>query len=360
MTRTIFYQISVIGLFVLFAACDSETMEDGLQGGEGFRSVKLQINEIDPASKLEAPLLVFRRAAETQDEYVLDSRFEAVAAGERLKLPLAELKSGDYRFLMIAQAAGATPLSIRRVDGDEVGPGTFWTDIRLACDTGIAAADGYGGFIDISGEALLMNGTVRLTLTRIAGRVLFDFYRMGGSPSRPESIVSEEVESVIDRVDRIDIVYENPTTVLRFDGSGHLVPDACASVPVVQSIRPALMDLKAVLPQTDKGLAVYDEALRGSLRMEGPFLLPSDSKLRIRLDFTYYDTTPVCGNDHEEVHGASCFPQRRLTLRLPFSGAAAGLAVAADTHTINRIGIRCDRIIDIPVKGGIEAGFDWQ
>ena len=88
-------------------------------------------------------------------------------------------------------------------------------------------------------------------------------------------------------------------------------------------------------------------------------LLPSDSKLRVKLLFTYYDTTPACGNGHTGVHSAACFPQRQLTLALPATDAAAGLPVAADCFTVNRAGLRCDRIIDIPVGGGIETNFDW-
>lgn len=145
----------------------------------------------------------------------------------------------------------------------------------------------------MSGEAILLDGKIRLTLTRIAGQVLFDIYRTGGSLSQPESILSPDVESVIDRIARIEISYENPTTELRFDENGTLVPAAYASEPLVQSILPQMTDFKVPLPQTDKGLGIYDDGVRGSLRMKGAFLLPSDSKLRVKLLFTYYDTTPA-------------------------------------------------------------------
>ena len=166
------------------------------------------------------------------------------------------------------------------------------------------------------------------------------------------------MESVIDRVARIDITYENPTTALRFDETGTLVPAAYAPEPLTRSVLPRATDFRVALPQADMGLRVYDEALRGSLRMEGAYLLPSDSKLRIKLLFTYYDTTPACGDGH--THGPACFPQRQATLVLPAAGAAVGLPVAADCYTVNRAGLRCDRIIDVPVGGGIETNFDWQ
>lgn len=69
-----------------------------------------------------------------------------------------------------------------------------------------------------------------------------------------------------------------------------------------------MTDFKVPLPQTDKGLGIYDDGVRGSLRMKGAFLLPSDSKLRVKLLFTYYDTTPACGNGHTGVHSRSLFP----------------------------------------------------
>lgn len=62
----------------------------------------------------------------------------------------------------------------------------------------------------MSGEAILLDGKIRLTLTRVAGQVLFDIYRTGSSLSQPESILSPDVESVIDRIARIEISYENP------------------------------------------------------------------------------------------------------------------------------------------------------
>ena len=35
-------------------------------------------------------------------------------------------------------------------------------------------------------------------------------------------------------------------------------------------------------------------------------MLPSDAKLRVNLTFTYYDTTPTCGNDHTGDHTEAC------------------------------------------------------
>ncbi len=361
MKRNMLYRICGALLSLSFlAACGLEAQEECLScAGNKLLRAELLLAGTLPATGLETPLYIFRRAAGTHDGYLFDRSYTSVADGETLKFPLAELRSSDYRFLMVAQPGGAEWLSLGTAAGTPFAPGVAWEDLRLECAAGAAAEDGYSGFTDLSGEALLRDGSIRLTLTRIAGQMLFDIFRTGGSLSQPESVVSPDVESVIDRVARIDVTYENPTTALRFDGDGTLVPAAYAPEPLTRTILPRAADFRVTLPQEDMGLGVCDDALRGSLRMEGAYLLPSDSKLRVRLLFTYYDTTPACGIDHTEAHSPECFPQRQVALSLPAADAAAGLPVAADCYTVNRAGLRCDRIIDIPVGGGIETNFDW-
>lgn len=327
----------------LSAACGLEAQEEIFPGNK-FRYTELRLEGTLPVSGYPTPLYLFRRAARTQDGYVFDRSYTSVADGETLKLPLAELKAYDYRFLMVAQPGDAQRLSLSTATGTQFVPGVAWEDLRLGCASGAAAPDGYSGYTDLSGEAILLDGKIRLTLTRVAGQVLFDIYRTGSSLSQPESILSPDVESVIDRIARIEISYENPTTELRFDENGTLVPAAYASEPLVQSILPQMTDFKVPLPQTDKGLGIYDDGVRGSLRMKGAFLLPSDSKLRVKLLFTYYDTTPACGNGHTGVHSAACFPQRQLTLALPAADAATGLPVAANCFTVNRAGLHLSLI----------------
>ena len=339
-------------------ACGMETQEECLPCNK-LRYAELRMDGTPSASGLTTPLYLFRRPAGTQQEYVFSSSYASVADGESLKLPVADLKDYDYRFLMLAQPGGGEWLSLRTAAGTVFAPGTAWNDLRLESAAGSAMPDGYCGFTDMSGGQILLDGSIRLTLTRIAGQVLFDFYRTGGSLSQPESVVSADVESVIDRVAQIEITYENPTTALRFDQNGQLTPAAYAPEPLKQTILPQATEFRVALPQADKGLSLYAAALRGSLRIEGAFLLPSDSKLRVKMDFTYYDTTPACGNDHADDHSAGCFPQRQVTLQLPAAAAPAGLPVAADCFTVNRAGLHCDRIIDIPVGGSLETDFGW-
>lgn len=360
MKRNILYRIcgTLFSLSAL-AACGLEPQEECLPCNGKLRYTEVHMEGAPSAAGFATPLYVFRRAAGTQDGYLFDRSYTSVADGETLRLPLTELRSSDYRFLMIAQPDGGEWLTLNAAAGTTLVTGAAWEDLRLECAAGAAAPDGYGGFTDLSGEAILRDGSIRLTLTRIAGQVLFDIFRTDGSLSQPESIVSPDTESVIDRVSRIEITYENPTTALRFDENGTLVPAAYAAEPLTRSIEPQATDFRVALPQADRGLGVYDAGLRGSLRMEGAFLLPSDSHLRIKLLFTYYDTTPVCGNGHADAHTPACFQQRQVTLALPAAEAGTGLPVAADCYTVNRVGLRCDRIIDVPVGGGVETNFDW-
>ena len=204
------------------AACGLEAQEEVFPGNK-FRYTELRLEGTLPVSGYPTPLYLFRRAARTQDGYVFDRSYTSVADGETLKLPLAELKAYDYRFLMVAQPGGTQWLSLSTAAGTQFVPGVAWEDLRLGCASGAAAADGYSGYTDLSCADILRDGTIRLTLTRIAGQVLFDIYRTGSSLSQPESILSPDVESVIDRIARIEISYENTTTELRFDENGTLV-----------------------------------------------------------------------------------------------------------------------------------------
>ncbi|WP_418991964.1 DUF5031 domain-containing protein [Alistipes sp.] len=357
MKRRNIYRIFAPLCLLLTTACTQEGQEECVPCKE-VRSVDVRLAKT-PVSGLATPLYIFRRSAGTQDEYRYDRSFESVADGQMLKLPLAEMKASDYRFLMIAQPEGTPWLGMQTAAGTAFAAGDGWNDLRLACATGEAASDGYCGYIDMGGEELLQQGRIQLTLTRVAGQVVFDIFRMAGSLSQPQSVVSADVESVIDRVSKIVIEYDNPTTVLRFGADGVLTADGYASEPFTQTIEPEAVDFKVSLPQADKGLQVYRTDLRGSLRIEGAFLLPSDSQLQIRMTFDYYDTTPICGNDHTGDHVASCFTPKQLQLFLPASTAGAGLPVAADCFTVNRAGLRCDRIIDVPVNSSIEAEFGW-
>lgn len=358
MKRNYLYRIYGALILLLGTACTSDRQDECLPCKKNG-TVEVRLAGALPPAGLETPLYLFRRNAGTQDEYTFVRSYGPVADGQTLQLPLSEIAASDYRFLMIAQPAGGAWLSLRTADGALYAPGATWDALRLTSASGSAGPDGYCGFTDLNGTAVQDNGTVRLKLTRIAGQVLFDFFRTGGSVSQPESVVSTDVESVIDRVAEIEIEYVDPTASLRFDENGVLVPAAYAAEPLKQRILPDMENYKVLLPQADKGLRVYDAALRGSLRMEGAYVLPSDSRLRVNLTFTYYDTTPICGNDHAGDHSGSCYGQQRMSLALPPAGSQTGLPVAADCFTVNKAGLRCDRIIDVPGGGSIETEFDW-
>lgn len=359
MKKSYIYRIYGVLFLLLFGtACALDGDEECLPCKK-VREVGVQVAGTLPAQELATPLYVFLRPAGTQEEYRFDRSYETLADGATLKLPLSEMKTSDYRFLMLAQPDGAAWLTLRTAEGGPFVPGTAWSGLRIESGTGAATLDGYCGFTEMSGEEILLEGKLQLKLTRIAGQVLFDFFRIGSSLSDPEGVQSAAVTSVIDRVSGIEIEYANPTTALRFDADDRLVPAAYGSEPLRQVIAPEAVDFRVALPQADKGLMQYDAALRGSLRIGGAALLPSDGKLRIKILFTYYDTTPSCGNAHEGDHGASCYAQQLLTLNLPALSSAAGLPVAADCFTVNRTGLRCDRVIDVPASGGIESDFGW-
>ncbi len=359
MKRTIFYRIGCLACLTwILASCEADTSPEG-DPVERKQAV-LRLEGAHAVQDLATPLYLFRRPAGTEEEYVLDTRYATIRDGQTLKLPVADLNSYDYRFLMIAQPADEEWLSLTTASGSPYTPGNVWSDLRMISSTGEASADGYYSFTDRTGAELLAGGIVRMTLGRIAGRVRFDCFRIGASLAEPTGVVSPDVESVLDRIDRIEITYENPTAALRFGADNTLVPAGAASRPFVQTVRPDLTDFKVALPQPDNGLNLFETALRGSLRMEGTYLLPSESALRITMVFHYYDTTPVCGSDHAGSHTVGCYEQKQVILHLPAADTPNGLPVASDCYTVNRAGLRCDRIIDVAVGGSIQTDFGWQ
>lgn len=359
MKRNLIYTICA-GVLLLCGGC-SEVQQDApaADGQTGMVGVRLAGTLPAEGDGLETPLYIFRRAAGSQDDYLFERSYATVADGDALKLPIAELKTGEYRFLMVAQPADGEWLSLRTAEGTPFETGARWNELRLLCETGAASLDGYCGVTDMDGAAIIAEGRVELSLKRIAGQPLFDIFRTGGSLDEPVGVVSPDVMSVIDRVAKIEITYSGQTSSLRFGDDNLPVPDEVAAQPFTQTIIPDMDGFGVAIPQSEKGLTAAYAALRGSLRVEGKPLLPSDAKLRVRMVFTYYDTTPVCGNTDGRLHTTDCYPMKRLTLDLPAATAATGLPVASDCYTVNRAGLRCDRIIDIPVGGGIETGFDW-
>ncbi len=177
----------------LSAACGLEAQEEIFPGNK-FRYTELRLEGTLPVSGYPTPLYLFRRAARTQDGYVFDRSYTSVADGETLKLPLAELKAYDYRFLMVAQPGGTQWLSLSTAAGTQFVPGVAWEDRRL----------------------MRLGGGCAGRLQRLYRPERFDIYRTGSSRSQPESILSPDVESVIDRIARTKSPMRIRTTELRW------------------------------------------------------------------------------------------------------------------------------------------------
>lgn len=326
--------------------------------GEETPQVEIVIKA--PAGGVSCPLYVFRRETGTGGDYVLERSYTSVADGSSMRFSLEDLRAFDYRFLMTAQPADAQWLDVK-ADGRELDAGTAWQDVRIMQISDNATSEAYCGVTDMTGDAILSSGRITLELKRIAGEMVFDIYRIGSSLDDPAGIVSAQVESVIDRVSDIEITYSNPTTALRFGDNNELIPASYASAPVAQDIKPVVdTGFGVSLPQSEAGLEEYDASVRGSLRIMGLFLLPSDSRIRVKMKFTYYDTTPICGNNHTGEHTAACFTENTVTLDLPAASSATGLPVERDCFTVNSAGLHADRIIDVPISGGVEADFEWS
>lgn len=355
-TRHLFRICLFLAVLTETACSDGDHAEPRRTADAG---ISIELPSTLEAADLACPLCLFRRSAGSADEYRLAALFTDAADGSTLKLGLEEVIGYDCRFLAVAQKRDAGAIKLTASDGSPLAIGGAWADVRLACPTEGVSGDAYFGVRDLAGDEIVAAGKVQLFLTRIAGRFVFDFYRIATSLDDPQGVVSDAVSSVLDRVTEIAIEYEGLTSSLRFDARNRLIPDASASEPLLTTIRPKLTGFGVALPQSDLGLEVYDAAVRGSARIMGAFALPASERVRIHMTFKYFDTTPLCGNDHTGDHTQECYGASVIALDLPAAGSAAGLPVDADCFTVSRAGLRCDRVIDVPLSGSVGADFSW-
>lgn len=323
-------------------------------------SPEIEVSLKTPSGGLSCPFYIFRKQAGSADDYVFDNSIATVGDGSTMRIALEDLKAFDYRFLMVAQPASTPWLEVTG-NGEPLIRGTAWNDVRLKEVSDSASDEAYFGITDMTGEAIISTPRIVMLLKRIAGEMVFDIYRRGTSIDDPVSVVSTDVASVIDRVTEIEIRYAGHTSSLRFGADNLPVPASYTTTETVQTIKPALdAAFRASLPQTESGLEEYGSAVRGGLRIMGAFLLPSDSRIRVTMKFTYYDTTPECGNNHPGEHFADCFRKKTVTLTLPAATASLGLPVKSDCFTVNRAALRTDRIIDVPSESSVDVDFAWK
>lgn len=362
-TRNSFLRL-VVWLFAAtgIAACTQQQDDPEIPGIPREKiPFSLHLNQTGVnTSTLQYGLYLFSRNtdASSGEDYRLDSIMLPVTESSRLKFSNEELSRKAYRFLFMATPGDNTALQVMNSGLSALTPGTSWKDIRIVAPSGRISIDNYYQVIDRSGQEILALDTLKGHLTRLVGQLIFRFIKIGEDINDQQPIDLRVASSVFDRISSIRVDYENYTRSLAFDEQGNPYPEpaeASDQTTISQTLTPTLQNFRVDLPQTDLDPVDGEAALGGEIK--GYCFLPQSKQLRTTLTFTYYDTTPKCG-DASHSHDESCFSPGTLTVYIP-KKSAPGLSVEANAYTVNKAGIRCDRIIDIGYETNMDIITDW-
>lgn len=349
----------ISGLAALFACSDEREAASGSDIAAGTFPVSVRtVAGSGAAPELTTTMYIFETAAGTNDYRLKDSLVLTGTDGQYQFAP-EEMRASDYRFLFLTTPAETPEIRLKQRNGAGLTGETYWNDtLFIVRRQAELSPYNYYSVEDIPGVRLLETRTVETDLQRLVGQMAFAFFRTDeeGGVEQPVSIVSEEVSSVIDRVYEIAVTYPNPEHALWLDAGGQAHPAGTTTGSVVQTLAPQQDDTRKVsLPQPDNNLFLYGDGIRGAVRIAGPCFFPSDGNMEVTLLFRYHDTTPVTGSD-----GTVRYEKKELTLRLADYAQTEALKIIPDYITLSKGGIRCDRIIDVPVNTSMQLVLDWD
>lgn len=310
------------------------------------------------AGHLNYSLYIFSHTSGSTEAYRLDSTIHPLQETSKLVFSNQKLVEKDFRFLFTATPAARPEITITQGNtaGDPAS-GSSWSEIRIRTAADSLTIDNYYGVTDLTGAELLKTDTIRGQLTRLVGQTVFDFTKIGNSLENPLP-TDATVTSVFDRIYQIHLEYTGYTTMLRLEGKDQLVPADTVSVPLSLSYITRLDSvLKLTIPQEQIDTLAVGKLYGGRLR--GACLFPTTGTLQAKLTFYYYDTTPLCPNLVHR-HEADCYAKSSVKLTLSGKPAATGIPVQENAYTVNRIGIRNNRIIDISYGADMDLDTQWQ
>lgn len=337
-------------------AVDPDSPTDG--GIEVGAAVTLDIQEAGSGVGLDYSLSVFRKQPSAAD-YVLYKNITLSEGTTYVTLPLSDVKGSDFKFVFLAGLSGAPDISlVRASDNASVSQGDAWADARLLSMTDSMTVENYCGIEDVNGDELIVSPNVHGTLKRVVGRAIYDIYRIDPSAKTPVSIADTVGNtSVLDRTYSVKFRYTGVTRRMAFAPDNSLVVDGVTDITDEMTITPG-QNYRVLLPQADTAIVNHFKEAAGSARIYGQCMLPSSSEgIKVFMEFDYVDTTPVCGNTNH-THSRECFTDNTISLDMPQNGMK--LPVAANNYTRTRIGIPCDRVIDIPRNGNLSIDYGWK
>lgn len=312
-------------------------------------------------ANIKCTMYVFWKSTdETENEYTLkEIKVLENTDQNKLKFMNNELIGKSYRFLFIATPSLSEEIELTTLDGNEIQTENKWENIMIKSSKLLISADNYQGFVDKTGNEILDGKTINCTLTRLVGQVIFDIYKV---LKEGETTTSQDVDlphlTVLDRVFKIEIQYSDMTRSVVYNNNDIKHHNIWTDT-YKQTIEPKLYEnnkFRVDVTQTIDDLT-FSEEKRGSAHIKGIYCMPSNSNMKIKMTFHYYDTTPFCGLD--EVHSSNCFTAKTIVLNLPKSGNTP-LSIIPNHFTLNTAKIRYDRIIDVGANFSFEFDTTWK
>ncbi|MCD7899126.1 MAG: DUF5031 domain-containing protein [Bacteroides sp.] len=298
---------------------------------------------------------------ECKETIVLDNQ-----SPYRMKFHNNELINKNFRFFFMAVPKTDSKLNIYNSDDQSFAEGDLWSELIIRAEEKELIQDYYHGFVDKTSEEIMNTNTIQCELERILGQIVLDVYRINGNDiNAPMPIQSEYVSSVLDRVYQIDIQYSGLTKEIGFDEDGNIIEKSSWDSSLNHTITPTMTvvtgdTIHVQLPQSEIGLEVSGKKVNGSARIKGTCSLTSSPKVKVKYEFKYYDTTPICGNNDGGNHTLDCYKQKSLVLNIPQESETENLlSIIPNNYTVNKAGIRLDRIIDLGVYTSLELVTAW-
>jgi len=356
--RQISLSLICLGIF----SCSNESndiVQDAPDAQDSYVSATLGTMSL-PAN-LQCDLYIFWKST-SDTEYSFKDKVTLAGTQSRLRFMNNDLNGKEYRFLFVATSKDSPEISVSNLENNALDTNDKWNDLLISAKEMLLSSDNYSGILDKTGDEIIDEGSIDGILTRMVGQIVLDIFRVDGSIDIPMDIVSQNVTSVLDRVFKVEAEYDGLTKGVTFDTSNDILhkttwPDKYSKTHLFTNDS----DLKVSVPQIDNGLEISPIGAAGSARIKGIYCLPSTENMRIKFTFHYYDTTPTCGNSDGGEHTTGCFDKRTLVLNLPQDiSTATLLSVYPDYFTVNKAGIRYDRIIDLKMDSSISFETGWS
>lgn len=361
--RIIYSVIICFGIFSCSNNLEEENVPVGI-AGEGI-PVLTSIDAKAVPNNLECTMYIFRKDNGQTNYTYRESMIIESNVQNRIKFMNSDLVGKSYRFLFVATTKANPEIAVLNTTYNQLDTSNEWTDVLINSVDTLISENNYYGILDKEGSDILNGGSIDGVLTRMVGQIVLDIFRIDGNISNPVDLVSADVKSVLDRVYKIDIEYTDLTKEIAFDNSKNIIETDTWDKGYKYTLNVTTDgDLKVEVPQLGNGLDIPPKiSATGSVRIKGICGLPSTNNIRAKITFYYYDTTPACGiiDTSTHTHTATCYDKRELVLNLPQNDPGATLLSVFPNHfTVNKGGIRLDRIIDLEQPSSFELLTTWD